>query len=72
MNAEDKIIAFEGKQKIIKWIKQQKEPNKTIFILRHFSEKTYKEISNITNFSEGNIRVIISRMRNDLKKYLKK
>ncbi len=67
---EDDFIALEGKTKIINWIKSQKEPNKSIFIDRHFNELSFKDISEKTNLNEGNIRVILSRMRKELRKFL--
>ncbi|MGI6718082.1 MAG: RNA polymerase sigma factor [Bacteroidales bacterium] len=69
-STEEQIIALEGKQKIVNWINFQKEPNRTVFLLRHINELSFNEISERTKLSEGNIRVIISRMRKELKNYL--
>lgn len=63
----DKIM--ELRNHLTKAIRNLPEVQQKIIILRFFGEKTIKEISDIVNMTEGNIRVIISRSLKKIKKY---
>lgn len=64
LTLNDKIDA----EKIINSIKDFSEAEQEIFSLHYLSDLTYKEISKITQKPEGNLRVLIHRINQKLKK----
>lgn len=60
----------EIKEKIEQALNKLKIKEKEIFVLKHYNSLSIKEISKITGFSESNIKVILFRAVNKLKKFL--
>jgi len=63
LSLNDKLDA----EKIINSVKDLSEEEQTIFSLHYLSDLPYKEISEITNKPEGNLRVIIHRINEKIK-----
>ncbi len=60
----------EIKEKIEQALNKLKIKEKEIFVLKHYNSLSIKEISKITGFSESNVKVILFRAVNKLKKIL--
>lgn len=48
------------------------EEKRRIVVLRYFSDRSMREISELTGYSEVNVRVILNRSLNKMRDYLKK
>ncbi len=65
---QENIIAKNEIEKMLKVVKNFSEEEQEIFSLKFLSDLSYKEISRITNKSEGNLRVIIHRITQKINK----
>lgn len=63
----ERLTAKEQIDGIRKWLRKQKEPKKSVFVMRHFQGRTFEEIAADCSLSEVNVRVILSRMRTEVK-----
>lgn len=66
-NLVEQLIAKEQIEGIRKWLLNQKEPKKSVFVMRHFQGRTFEEIAANCSLTEGNVRVLLSRMRTEVK-----
>lgn len=69
-HAENEAIQKEAVQILQNWLDKQKEPHKTVFTMAHFEDVSNKDIAQRLNLEETNVRVIISRMRKEVKEKL--
>ena len=52
------------------FLKKQKEPDRSIFILRYYNTESVTDISKRLQMNENKVKAILFRMRGRLKKYL--
>lgn len=67
---EDLLDAKELAALVSAWLKDQPEKLRQIFLLRYFDSADLKTIAGKTGNSETNVKVILYRLRRDLKDYL--
>jgi RNA polymerase sigma-70 factor (ECF subfamily) len=70
-NSIDELIEIESLTSVLNtFLSDQKIENRHIFIRRYWYAASLEEIADDLNKTVGNIKVILYRMRNKLKKYL--
>lgn len=67
---ETELDAKEMSESIDCFIDTLDETNRMLFVRRYWYFDTGKELSGLLGMTEGNVRVRLSRLRNELKKYL--
>jgi RNA polymerase sigma-70 factor (ECF subfamily) len=70
INAHERLEAEEGRKFLEKQIRQLPETQQTIFQLREVGGFTYKQIAEILNVSEEQVKINLFRSRQKLKKQL--
>ena len=68
----EQLTAREQIYEIRKWLHIQKEPKKSVFLKRHFQGRTIEEIATDCSLTEVNVRVMLSRMRKEVKTMFEK
>lgn len=68
----EQLTAREQIDEIRKWLHIQKEPKKSVFLKRHFQGRTIEEIATDCSLTEVNVRVMLSRMRKEVKTMFEK
>lgn len=66
-NVEKDVLQRESKKQIMEAIYQLPDDMQNVFILKHIEGLSYKEISNLTGYSEGTIKTWVYRARNMIK-----
>lgn len=71
-NVEDEVLAKELSHYIDSFIDTLNYTNRLLFIRRYWYLDSFAELSRLTGLSEGAVRTRLSRIRNELKKYLER
>ncbi len=66
-DAAEHLIAKENLHMVSQWIHDLKEPHRSIIKLTHIEQISNKEVAERLSISEGNVRVILSRLRKEIK-----
>ena len=71
-NLADEFEALRAGEIINKFLATCKETERSMFVMRFYMNENNKRICELTGFSEGKVKMTLSRMRQRLKEYLRK
>ena len=71
-NLEDKVLAAEVSGYISEFLKKANTLDRKLFVRKYWYMDSYESLARTTGMREGAIRTRLSRMRKDLKRFLKK
>ena len=71
-NLADEFEARRAGEVINKFLATCKESERSLFVMRFYMNESYPRICELTGFSEGKVKMTLSRMRQRLKEYLRK
>lgn len=70
LDGQAQIEQAELEKTLQHWLSKIKEPKRSVFILAHYDHLGHDEIADKLNLTEVNVRVILSRLRKELKQEL--